>query len=205
MFLWCLFLVAKTVLRPGTIQKADMMYLSKKATNKDQSLKMKLLLLTDNKAALDTELICKKSGFFGDQKGEFIINQVNFPENTLIYANQGSVLTLKEVGYAIYRHYVILGQFVCAGNLPEDFDNYECKPDEAKLCVPFYNVETGEFKGLQYWLAYIMVKDDEDKMFLSYGYSEGKSNILYSTFKQILPNIFQRTSFKKHNPMLLNE
>ena len=68
MFLWCLFLVAKTVLRPGTIQKADMMYLSKKATNKDQSLKMKLLLLTDNKTALDTELICKKSGFLEIKK-----------------------------------------------------------------------------------------------------------------------------------------
>ena len=29
--------------------------------------------------------------------------------------------------------------------------------------------------------------------------------LLYSTYKQILPSIFQGTSFKKHNPMLLNE
>ena len=72
-----------------------MMYLSTEATNKDQSLKMKVLLLTDDKATLDTELIWKKSGFFGDQKGEFTRNKANFPENTLIYTNQGSVLIHK--------------------------------------------------------------------------------------------------------------
>ena len=60
-----------------------MMYLSKEATNKDQSLKTKLLFLTDDKAALDIELIWKKSVFFGYQKGEFTINKANFPENTL--------------------------------------------------------------------------------------------------------------------------
>ena len=72
-----------------------MMYLSTEATNKDQSLKMKVLLLTDDKATLDTELIWKKSGFFGDQKGEFTRNKANFPENTLIYTNQGSILIHK--------------------------------------------------------------------------------------------------------------
>ena len=48
------------------MQKANMMYLSKDAKNKDQSLKMKLLLSTDDKAAVGTELIWKRSGFFGD-------------------------------------------------------------------------------------------------------------------------------------------
>ena len=77
MFLWCSFLAAETVLRLGIIQKANMMYLSREATNKDQSLKMKLLLLTDDKTALDTELIWKKSGFFGYQKGVFTINKLS--------------------------------------------------------------------------------------------------------------------------------
>ena len=39
------------------MQKDNMMYLSKEATSKDQSLKMKLLLMTDDKAAVGTELI----------------------------------------------------------------------------------------------------------------------------------------------------
>lgn len=40
------------------------MYLSKEATNKEQSLKRKLLLSADDKASLDTELIWKRSIFF---------------------------------------------------------------------------------------------------------------------------------------------
>ena len=201
-----MFLAAETVPRTGIIQKANMMYLTKEATNKDQSLKMQLLYSADDKPTLETELICwKKNSLFWDQKGEFTINKANFPENTLIYANQGSILTLKASDYAIYLDYIILGQLICAKHLPEDFNNYKCKPDEVKLYVPLYNVATGEFKGIQNWLAYIMVRGDKDETFLSYGYDEDKSNILYSTFKQMLPNIFQGTSFKKHRPMLLNE
>ena len=54
-------------------------------------------------------------------------------------------------------------------------------------------------------IAYIMVRGDEDEMFFSYGFDEDKSNVLNSNYKQILSNIFQRTSFKKHNTRLLNE
>ena len=50
-----------------------------------------------------------------------------------------------------------------------------------------------------------MVRGDENETFLSYDYDENKSNILYSTLKQMLPNIFQGTSFKKHHPMLLDK
>ena len=173
-----MFLATETVSRPGVIQKANVMYLSEEATNKDQSLKMKLLLSTDDKTSLDTELIWKESGFFRDQKGEFTLNKVNFPENTLIYASQRSILTLKGGDYAIYLDYVILGQLICAKNLPEDFENYECGADEVKLCVFLYHVQTGEFRGLQNWVAYIMVRGDKDEMILSYGYDKDRSNVL---------------------------
>ena len=166
---------------------------------------MQLLYSADDKTTLETELTWSKSSFFGDQKVEFTINRTNFPENTLISTNQGSMLTLKAGDYAIYLDYVTLGQLICANNLVEDFNNYECKPDQVKLYVLLCNVDTGEFKGLQDWLAYIMVRGDENETFLSYGYDEDKSNILYSTFKQMLLNIFQGTSFKKHHPMLLDE
>ena len=94
---------------------------------------------------------------------------------------------------------------LCAKNLPEDFDNCKCQPDEVNLCVPLYNVETGEFECFEDWLAYIMVRRNENEIFLSYGYDEGKSSRLYSTCNQMLPNIFQDKSFKKHNPMSMDE
>ena len=37
------------------------------------------------------------------------------------------------------------------------------------MLVPKYNVETGEFKGIERTLGYIMVRGDEDQLFLSYG------------------------------------
>ena len=49
-----------------------------------------------------------------------------------------------------------------------------------------------------------MVRGDEDELFLSYGYNEEKSMVPFSSCKQALPNIFQGSSFKKHNQMLLN-
>ena len=51
-----------------------------------------------------------------------------------------------------------------------------------------------------------MVRGDKDETFFSlFGYNEEKSKILHSSHKQVLPNIFLRTSFKKHDSMFLNE
>ena len=71
-------LTTKTVSRPGVIQKANVMYVSKEAMNKNQTLKMKLLLSSDDKSLLDIELIWNQNGFFGDQKGALTLNKVNF-------------------------------------------------------------------------------------------------------------------------------
>ena len=112
-----------------------MMYFTKEATNKDHSLKMQLVYSTDDKPTLEAELIWKKAVFSVIKRESlpYTINKANFPENTLVYANQGSILTLKASDYAIYFHYIILGQLICAKSLTEDFNNYKCKPDEVKL------------------------------------------------------------------------
>ena len=50
-----------------------------------------------------------------------------------------------------------------------------------------------------------MVRGDEHETFLFYGSEEEKSKVLYLKVMQPLPNIFQATSSKNHNSMLLNE
>ena len=90
------------------MQKPNMIYLSKEATNKDSSLKTQLLLLTGDEKKVETKKIWNKAGFFGDQAADFTVNKDNFPENTLIYANQGNVALLKG-DFAIYLDHVILG------------------------------------------------------------------------------------------------
>ena len=122
----------------------------------------------------------------------------------MVYANQGSVSTVKGE-MAIYLDYVVLGQIIPMRNCSPDIDGYVCEKNEVKMYVPMCDLATGSFKGIEKTIGYIMVRGDTDEVFLSYGYDKTKSVLLYSTFKQALPSIFQGTSFKKHNEMLLNE
>ena len=108
----------------------------------------------------------KKSGFFGDQKGDFTINKATFPESTLVYCNQGKISTLKAGDYAIYIDYVVLGQLILGKNCP-DLDNYTLKENKVILYMPLYNTENGFFRGVKKWLAYIMVRGDSDESFFS--------------------------------------
>ena len=100
-WLWVLFLLTQnfwTILLSvaasspvKTAKKANVLYLSKEAMNKDQKLKMLMLMSTEGENAKNSENVWHKPGFLGDQKGEFTIFKVNFPENTLVYANQRAV------------------------------------------------------------------------------------------------------------------
>ena len=128
----------------------------------------------------------------------------DFPENTLIYINQGTISTVKG-NLAIYLVNVVLGQVLPMITCPPDIENYVCGESKVKMFVLIYNTETGEFKGIQKLLGYIMVIGDKDECFLNYSYNSNKSTVLFSSFKQVLPNIFQSTSFKKHNSMLTEE
>ena len=67
------------------IQKASMMFLSKKAKDKDQSLKMQMMLSLDKDDSSNSQKIWKKMVFFGDQKCDCKIKKPSFPENTLWY------------------------------------------------------------------------------------------------------------------------
>ena len=141
-------LAIETVLMPGVIQKANVMYLSEETTTKDQTLKMKLLLSFDDKPSLDTELIWNQNGFFCNQKGELTLNKVNFPENTLIYTNQGSILTLKGEEHAIYLDYVILGQLICS-----------------KLCLKILRIMNARRTRLSCVCLFTMLKQESLEVF----------------------------------------
>ena len=49
--------------------------------------------------------------FFKDQRTDLTIVKANFPENTLVYVNQGSISPVKN-SYAIYLDFVIMAQIV---------------------------------------------------------------------------------------------
>lgn len=88
-------------------------------------------------------------GFFVDQKGDFFSSKVNFLENTLCYANQGTISTVTD--------YLILGQLMLVKNSLENIDEYERKRKKVKIYVPLFDTNDGNFGGLDTRLAFIMV------------------------------------------------
>ena len=119
-----IFIASTTNQNP--IQRANM-FLSKEATYKDQSLQMQMMLPFDKESSNNSEKVWKKKVFWGGQKEDFTITNPNFPEDLLVYCNQGTISTLKAGGYAIYLNYVILGQIIPEINSPADLDNYVLK------------------------------------------------------------------------------
>ena len=62
------------------------------------------------------EHVWQESSFFDDYRSDSSIPKANFPKNTLVYVNQGSVSLVKGGGQAIYLEFVVLGQLMPAAN-----------------------------------------------------------------------------------------
>ena len=66
-------------------------------------MKMQMLMAMDNnKQSSAPESIWVSDGFFGDQRSDLTLSKENFPENTLIYPNQGVIANLKAEDRAIF-------------------------------------------------------------------------------------------------------
>ena len=127
-----------------------MLFLSKEASNKDVNLKTQMMIaMKEDKAESSTESIWKENGFFKEQRTDLTIGTSNFPENTLVYVNNGSIWPVKG-GHAMYLEFVILAQISPMANpLPSiDLDKYDYKDHEVLIYTPLYNTENGLYRGL---------------------------------------------------------
>ena len=63
-------------------QKANLLLLSKEATEKDRSLKTQLLVSTNSQSLeeISEEVVWKKQGFFSDKRADLNPLKRNFPE-----------------------------------------------------------------------------------------------------------------------------
>ena len=129
------------------------MFLSKEATKKDESLKMQTMFYSSS-----TEKMWKSNGFFGDQKTNLTIIKAKFPENMLVYVNNGSIFAVKGGKTAVYLGYVILVQILPVMNFPDNLDNYQYKDNEVLLYVPLYNTQNGLYRGIKKSLANIVLR-----------------------------------------------
>ena len=189
------------------LERANMLMLTKEATEKDRSLKTQLLLSAagNTEEKMSGEPVWSKNGFFGDQKPDLKLEKRNVPENTLLYLNQGYLSTVKTGELAMYNNNFIIGQLIPAANQPDDIASYECLPNEVKLLTCIYDLTTGDFKGVRESLAYIVLRGDKEEAFFSYGYDAAKAKILYAMSKEKIPDAFSFTCFNKHYSEIVNE
>ena len=184
-----------------------MLFLSKEASNKDVNLKTQMMIaMKEDKAESSTESIWKENGFFKEQITDLTIAKPNFPENTLVYVNNGSVTPVKG-GHAMHFEFVILAQILPMANLPPgiDLDKHNYKDNEVLVFTPLYNTQNSLCRSLTKKLGYITFRGDANESFYSYGFDKQNSKVLFCTTKQTLPNIFQCASLKKHLAFLMSQ
>ena len=104
------------------------------------------------------------------------MDKENFPENSIIYINQG-YLTVKDNRKLYFAAYYLIGQINVCTNPPEDIDNYICQYREVKIYCPHYDHVKGNFLGLYETLGSIIFRGDPEKHFLDYGYCKKNSKV----------------------------
>ena len=184
-----------------------MLFLSKEASNKDLNLKTQIMILMkEDETQSSTEHIWKENGFFKDQRTDLTIAKANFPENTLKYVNNGSMIPVKG-RHAMYLEFVITGKILPMANPPPgiNLDKHDSKDNEVLIYTPPYNTEIGLYRGLTKKLGIITLRGDLNESFYSYGFDKKNSKVLFCTVRQLLPNIFQCTAFKKHLIFLMSQ
>ena len=132
------------------------------------------------KVEKSSKRIWKENGFFKDQRTDLTIGKPNFPENALVYINNGSITSVKD-GYATYLEFVIIGQILPMANPPPniDFDKYDYKENEVLIFTPLYKTENGLYRGLSRKLGYVTLRGNQNESFYSYGFDKQNTKVLY--------------------------
>ena len=81
---------------------------------------------------------------------------------------------------------------------PKDIESYELNENQVKLLRPRYHPVSGKFLGIEYCVALITVRNDQDEQFFDYGYNKENAQVLYSTKKMKIPSSFTTTIFGQH-------
>ena len=171
--------------------------------NRNVSRKIVAVIFENNIRSVEVsvEKVRKNVGYFDARKSDYSMKKVNFPENILFYLNQ-SYLTTKKNNKIFYCDYFITGQTVKSSNPPWNVSSYTLKENEVKMVRPYYDPETGEFKGLYETIGYLVVRGSLEKVFFNYGFDKKKSKALYSYYRRRIPNSYSGTIFNRHRTII---
>ena len=92
----------------------------------------------------------------------------------------------------------ILAQIMSLAQQPKDIESYELNDNEVKILRPRYDPVSSEFLGIEYCVALVTVRNDQEEQFFDYGYDKVNSKVLYSTRKLKVSSSFKTTIFRQH-------
>ena len=81
---------------------------------------------------------------------------------------------------------------------PKDIESYELNDNEVKILRPRYDPVSGKFLEIEYCVALVTVRKDQEEQFFDYSYNKANSKVLYSTRKVKVPSSFKTTIFGQH-------
>ena len=187
-------------------QKSNIICLSRELTKADRQIRSQVIVAetSDKDLNVSSKRVWEENGYFGDINPDFSIQKRDFPENALTYINQ-SYLTVKDGNAILYCDYVLLGQILPLKNPLENLDESLANDKTktlVKMFVPEYDRNNGKFLDVKETLGYIMLRNEAEEIFFTYGYKAEHSNILCCYSMQPMPNIFRGTSFNSHKLIL---
>lgn len=89
-----------------------------------------------------------------------------------------------------------------SSNPPRDISSYTPKENEVKIIRPHYDPESGEFKGFNETIGYLVVRRSPEEVFFNYGYDREESKVLYAHYRRRIRNSFSGTIFNGHCEMI---
>ena len=170
------------------------MMFTKQDSENNRNVKTQMIVSADNsKQGVCGGKVWSSEGYFKDQVTGYSMEKINFPENRLFYINQ-TLLTIQKGQKIFCGDHFILSQAIKVANVPVDFENYMCGPEEVKMYQLSYQIATENTMGVYKTIGLINVRGDNSEGSFNYGYCNKKSKLLYSLQKRRIQNSFSGTA-----------
>ena len=133
---------------PG-FKKANLVSMRKTITENDKNVSTDIVAATfENEIGSEEvsgERVWSNYGYFDARKSDYLMEKINFQENTLLYTNQ-SYFTVNKYKKIFYCNLFMIAKIVASLNPPQNVSSQTLKENKVKMVMPRYDPKTREFK-----------------------------------------------------------
>ena len=133
---------------PG-FKNANLVFMRKTITENNENVSTDIVAATSENEIgseeVSGERVWSNYGYFHARKLDYLMEKINFPENTLLYINQ-SCLTVNKYKKIFYCDFFMIAKIVASLDPPQDISSHTLKENEVKMVMLHYDPKTREFK-----------------------------------------------------------